>query len=83
MTKTVSINNVQNELPGLLAMAREGDEIVIEENGEPLAKVTAIDKPTKQKPRTAGLGSTRFAGNLAGAIKQIFGTDTEVYHISR
>jgi len=43
-------------LPGLLALAREGDEIIIEENGEPLAKVTAIDRAPNQKPRTAGLG---------------------------
>jgi prevent-host-death family protein len=56
MTKTVSINDVQTKLPDLLALAREGDEIIIEENGEPLAKVTAIDKPAKQKQRTAGLG---------------------------
>ncbi len=56
MIKTVSINDVQTKLPGLLARAHEGDEIIIEENGEPLAKVTAIDKPAKRKQRTAGLG---------------------------
>lgn len=56
MTKTVGINNVHTELPGLLALSREGDEIIIEENGEPLAKVTAIARPPKQKPRTDGLG---------------------------
>ena len=38
MTKTVSINEIQAQLQGLLALAREGDEIIIEENGEPLAK---------------------------------------------
>jgi len=56
MTKTVSINDIQTKLPGLLARASEGDEIIIEENGEPLAKVTAIDKKEKRKQRTAGLG---------------------------
>ncbi len=57
MTKTVSINEAQTQLAGLLASARDnGDEIIIEENGEPLAKLTPIEKPQNQKPRVAGLG---------------------------
>jgi prevent-host-death family protein len=57
MTKTVSISEAQTQLPGLLASARDnGDEIIIEENGEPLAKLTPIEKPQIQKPRIAGLG---------------------------
>lgn len=57
MTKTVSISEAQTQLPGLLALARvSGDEIIIEENGEPLAKLTPIEKPQTQKPRVAGLG---------------------------
>ena len=57
MTKTVSISEAQTQLPGLLALARDnGDEIIIEENGEPLAKITPIEKPPTQKPRIAGLG---------------------------
>ena len=55
MTKTLSINDVQSQLQGLLALAREGDEIIIEENGEPLAKITPIVK-VEQKQRIAGLG---------------------------
>ena len=57
MTKIVSISEAQTQLPGLLALARvSGDEIIIEENGEPLAKLTPIEKPSTQKPRIAGLG---------------------------
>ena len=57
MTKIVSISEAQTQLPGLLALARvSGDEIIIEENGEPLAKLTPIEKPATQKPRIAGLG---------------------------
>jgi prevent-host-death family protein len=57
MTKTVSISEAQTQLPGLLASARDnGDEIIIEENGEPLAKLTPIEKPQVQKPRVLGLG---------------------------
>jgi prevent-host-death family protein len=56
MTKTVSISEAQSELQGLLALARDGDEIIIEENGEPLARLVPIEKPKEQKKRIAGLG---------------------------
>ena len=56
MTKTLSINDVQGPLAGLLALAKDGDEIIIEENGEPLATVSTIPKIEKRKKRTAGLG---------------------------
>ncbi len=54
MTKTLSINEVS--IQTIIAMTRNGDEVVLEENGEPLAKVTPIEKPKRQKQRTAGLG---------------------------
>jgi prevent-host-death family protein len=59
MTKTVSISEAQTQLPGLLALARDnGDEIIIEENGEPLAKITPIAEAeqTPPKERVFGLG---------------------------
>jgi prevent-host-death family protein len=59
MTKIVSISEAQTQLPGLLALARvSGDEIIIEENGEPLAKITPIAEveQTSPKPRVLGLG---------------------------
>lgn len=56
MTKTVSIIEAQTQLQGLLALARNGDEIIIEENGEPLAKITPIEKNAKPKQRVLGLG---------------------------
>lgn len=54
MTKTLSVNDVS--IQTIIALTRNGDEIVLEENGEPLAKVTPIEKPKQQKQRTAGLG---------------------------
>jgi antitoxin (DNA-binding transcriptional repressor) of toxin-antitoxin stability system len=55
MTKTVSLNeNISIET--VIALTRNGDEVVIEENGEPLAKVLPIEKPKEQKQRIAGLG---------------------------
>jgi prevent-host-death family protein len=59
MIKTVSISEAQTQLPGLLASARDnGDEIIIEENGEPLAKITPIAEAeqTAPKQRVLGLG---------------------------
>lgn len=56
MTKTLDINEVQNRLPGLLALASEGDEIIIEDHGEPLAKVLPLPKQKNPGRRTAGLG---------------------------
>ena len=51
MTKTLSINEVSMQT--IIALTRNGDEIVLEENGEPLVKVTPIEKPQVQKPRIA------------------------------
>jgi antitoxin (DNA-binding transcriptional repressor) of toxin-antitoxin stability system len=49
MTKTVSLNeNISIET--VITLTRNGDEVVIAENGEPLAKVLPIEKPKQQKP---------------------------------
>lgn len=52
MTKTVSINDIS--IQAVIALTRNGDEVVIEENGEPLAKVLPIEKP-EYRERTLGL----------------------------
>ena len=54
MTKIVSINEAQVQLQGLLALARNGDEVIIEENGEPSARLIPIQK-TERKERILGL----------------------------
>jgi len=54
MTKTISVNDVS--IQTIIALTRNGDEIVLEENGELLAKITPIEKPKEQKKRIAGLG---------------------------
>ncbi len=55
MTKTVSISEAQSQLQGLLALTRNGDEVIIEENGEPLARLVPIEK-FEPKQRVLGLG---------------------------
>ncbi len=54
MTKIVSINEAQVQLQGLLALARNGDEVIIEENGEPSARLIPIQK-TERRERILGL----------------------------
>ena len=52
MTKTVSIKETSIQI--IIALTRNGDEFVIEENGEPLAKVLPIEK-FESKQRILGL----------------------------
>ncbi len=52
MTKTVSINEVS--IQTIIALTRNGDEVMIEENGEPLARLVPIEK-FEPKQRILGL----------------------------
>lgn len=54
MTKTLNINDIPVEI--VIKSAKNGDEIVLEENGKPIAKITPIEEPKERKKRTAGLG---------------------------
>ena len=51
MTKTLNVKEVS--IQTVITLTRNGDEVVPEENGEPLVKVTPIEKPKEQKPRVA------------------------------
>ena len=73
MTKTVTISEAQTQLPGLLALARDnGDEIIIEENGEPLAKLTPIEKPQVQNRE---IGFAQFAQTVSIGFEVVYQTD--------
>jgi prevent-host-death family protein len=54
MTKIVNISEAQVQLQGLLALARNGDEVIIEENGEPSVRLIPILK-NEPKERILGL----------------------------
>lgn len=53
MTKTISVNDVS--IQTVIALTRNGDEVVLEENGEPLVKIIPIEK-SEPRPRVFGLG---------------------------
>ncbi len=52
MTRTVNIDEAKNQLQDLLALAAEGNEVIITDEGKPLAKLVPI---AIQKKRIAGL----------------------------
>ena len=56
MTRTISLNQISTEI--IIKSAKNGDEIVLEENGRPIAKITPIVEveETKPKQRIFGLG---------------------------
>jgi len=56
MTKTINLHQISTEI--IIKSAQNGEEIVLEENGKPIAKITPIveAEETKPKQRTAGLG---------------------------
>ena len=59
MTTTVTIEEAQLRLKGLLAMASAGDEILIKDNGEEVGKIVPIIKQTKSNQRQFGRGRAK------------------------
>ncbi|MFQ5864868.1 MAG: type II toxin-antitoxin system Phd/YefM family antitoxin [bacterium] len=53
ITKTVTVQDIQTRFSEILSFAVEGNEIVIVENGKPLARLVPIARKNKQ--RVAGL----------------------------
>lgn len=54
LTQTVNIDKVEKQLAELLAIVEHNGEIVIAQNGKPLARLEAVTQPKKKK-RIAGL----------------------------
>ena len=57
--QTVSLEKAQATLPDLLHQVAGGDEIIIAENGEPKAKLSAVPSRKRVRPQ---------AGSLPGKI---------------
>jgi antitoxin (DNA-binding transcriptional repressor) of toxin-antitoxin stability system len=57
MTKTISLNE-NISIQTIVTLSKGGDEIILEENGKPIAKITPIVeiKETEPKQRFFGLG---------------------------
>ena len=52
-TQTINLDKVEKQLAELLAIVERGSEIVIAQNGKPVARLAAI--ASKKKKRIAGL----------------------------
>lgn len=53
MTKTVDVRDAQAQLPELLTLALEGNEVIISEGDKPLARLVPVI--TSKQKRVAGL----------------------------
>jgi len=54
MTQTVSVHEAQDKLPDLLAQALAGNEVIITEDGTPVARLVPVVAHSKKK-RVPGL----------------------------
>ncbi len=61
MTKTISVSDKPISLQSVIALTAGGDEVVLEQNGSPVAKVVSIRNPQMIKngpnERQLGLGT--------------------------
>lgn len=55
MTQTVTVDEAQDKLQDLLAHALAGDELIITEDGAPVARLVPIAAHSNSKKRVAGL----------------------------
>ncbi|HEY0546858.1 MAG TPA: type II toxin-antitoxin system prevent-host-death family antitoxin [Pyrinomonadaceae bacterium] len=55
MTRTVNIDEAKNQLQDLLALALDGNEVIITEGGKPLARLVPVTNVQLKKKRVAGL----------------------------
>ncbi len=59
MTKTVDIRELKNSIQAVIALTKGGDEVVLEENGEPVVKVIPLLETAEPgvPQRILGLGT--------------------------
>jgi prevent-host-death family protein len=55
VTKTVNLDEAQEELQDLLALVLAGNEVVITEHGKPVARLVPVPVAAANKKRVAGL----------------------------
>ncbi|MEK6408812.1 MAG: type II toxin-antitoxin system prevent-host-death family antitoxin [Acidobacteriota bacterium] len=55
MTRIVSVDEAQENLKDLLALAMAGNEVIITEHGKPVARLVPIPVAAANKKRVAGL----------------------------
>ena len=78
MTKTIDVRDAQAQLPELLTLALEGNEVIISEGDKPLARLVPVDV-AKQWKRVAGLnrGAIWMSDDFDEPLPDEFWTGTE------
>lgn len=56
MTQTVTIRELQAHASEILAQLHAGDEVIVEDAGKPLAKISPVPAATQAKPGPRPLG---------------------------
>ena len=78
---TATLEQTQADLPKLLGMVQQGEEVVITSQGRPVARLTAVPQPNPSPNRQAWLASLaqlrqRLATGKTGlTIEQILDED--------
>lgn len=77
MTKTVDVRDAQAQLPELLTLALEGNEVIISEGDKPLARLVPV--MTSKRKRVAGLnrGAILMNDDFDEPLADDFWTGTE------
>lgn len=60
MTETLNINEISTEI--IIKSVKSGGEIVLEENGKPIAKITPINEVEESQPKQRVLGLGKGEG---------------------
>ena len=73
MTKTVDIRELKNSIQAVIALTKGGDEIVLEEDGKAVIKVSPIEM-SGNKQRIAGLrqGQYWMSGDFDDELPESF-----------
>ena len=73
MTKTVDIENTEEKWADLIALAREGTEVILANEGEPLAHIVPIKVAQKKRIMGLHLGQTWMSDDFDAPMTEEFG----------
>ena len=75
--KTVNINEAQIKLPKLLSLVTAGNEVIIEENNKPVAKIIPISPPLQARIAGLNKGKIWISKNFDEPLPEHFWTGRE------
>ncbi len=76
-TQTVNLDKVEKQLADLLAIVEPGSEIVIAQNGKPIARLASIAPPKKKRIAGLNRGTIWTSEDFAEPLPDEFWTGKE------